>query len=679
MDAVTSTPTPKPSRLLAKLINPIYRFFDWLYGSGYNPLYRSGTLAVGLLFVLLVTGLYLSFFYSVSQPYESIVGIQAQAWLGRWIRALHRYATVAAVIAIAFHVIQLLVQGKNWGPRTLAWLSGIILTAMFFVSAWSGYVMVWDTHGQKVAQAGAQLLSLIPMLHDVVIAAFDGSSEVPAGFFFMNLFLHLAIPVVMIMFLWVHTARLARAVWFPIRSIFIWSSAGLVVLALLWPAPLLEKADLLQVVGRIPLDLSTGFWIPWLDSFGAGVVWIALSLTVALFILIPWIWRPSRSNKRPISVVDEDACTGCTQCARDCPYEAISMVPRKDGRRLIAEVSASYCVSCGICAASCADFAIGPPDRTAVDQRRRVKEFCAQISEADGAKDVVLVACTNNARFLEVLSGQVRQESKMALYPVECCGCLHTEVIEQLLNVTKGVALVGCPARNCFNRDGGELLTQRIYEKRVPFLDRNVDRSRLLLTTYSEAESAALSSDLRQFTARLSQRPQSAAGYPWQQWIRAAAASVIFLILCGFLAQAPSGTNPSHGFIRAVGLLPSSLEESCRQPEEGELQGMPAHMRPKMICSKIPLEYELSIIVNGAQVARHSISDPLRRTDRPIFLNHQEQLLPGHRHDISIRLKSNGSAPLECRFIADLDAGQIHLIKYDREKGVLNCPDQSLT
>ena len=99
---------PKISEIFGLLLNPLNRFFDWLYHSRYNPLYRSGTLAVSFLLILLVSGLYLIFFYSLSDPYNSMVEINSQVWLGRWIRSLHRYATDAALIAVFFHILQLL-------------------------------------------------------------------------------------------------------------------------------------------------------------------------------------------------------------------------------------------------------------------------------------------------------------------------------------------------------------------------------------------------------------------------------------------------------------------------------------------------------------------------------------------------------------------------------------------
>ena len=58
--------------------------------------------------------------------------------------ALHRYASDAAVIAVALHVLRLIVQGKTWGPRALAWVTGVLLAGMMLLSAGTGFVPSYD-------------------------------------------------------------------------------------------------------------------------------------------------------------------------------------------------------------------------------------------------------------------------------------------------------------------------------------------------------------------------------------------------------------------------------------------------------------------------------------------------------------------------------------------------------
>ncbi|HRO68418.1 MAG TPA: cytochrome b N-terminal domain-containing protein, partial [Pseudobdellovibrionaceae bacterium] len=143
---------------MVALIRLLDRFFNRLFSSRYNPIYASGTVALGLFSVVLVTGLYLSFFYRLGEPYESIAALNADPWFGSWVRAVHRYATDLMAISVVFHVLRMIAQGKTWGPRTLAWVTGVGLVALLLISAWTGYVMVWDAQGQALAIAGARIL-----------------------------------------------------------------------------------------------------------------------------------------------------------------------------------------------------------------------------------------------------------------------------------------------------------------------------------------------------------------------------------------------------------------------------------------------------------------------------------------------------------------------------------------
>jgi quinol-cytochrome oxidoreductase complex cytochrome b subunit len=84
-----------------------------LYGWRGNPIYQSGALTVALLLLLIATGVYLTFFYRVGSPYESVGRITDQVWLGRWIRGLHRYASDAAVVAVALHAFRVYAHGRR--------------------------------------------------------------------------------------------------------------------------------------------------------------------------------------------------------------------------------------------------------------------------------------------------------------------------------------------------------------------------------------------------------------------------------------------------------------------------------------------------------------------------------------------------------------------------------------
>src|SRR3990172_2924940 len=122
-----------------------------LYGWRGNPLYHTGTLTVALLAVVLVTGVYLLLFYRIGAPYASVARITNDYFLGSFNRSLHRYASDAAVVTALLHGLRMLLRGRTWGARALAWISGMTLVLLLLVCGWTGYVMVWDVQAQVLA------------------------------------------------------------------------------------------------------------------------------------------------------------------------------------------------------------------------------------------------------------------------------------------------------------------------------------------------------------------------------------------------------------------------------------------------------------------------------------------------------------------------------------------------
>jgi ferredoxin len=466
-----------------------------LYGSHLNPVYHSGRIAVALLIVLLATGLYLLLFYRIGAPYESMARIQDQAWLGRWIRSLHRFASDAAVVAIAVHAIKMFAQSRTWGARLMAWMTGSILLLFFLVIGWTGYVMVWDVQAQVLAVEGARLLDVLPILSEPLGRTFVGESSMGSAFFFMNLFLHVALPIGLGLLLWLHVARQARARLLPPRRLT-WGVIGLLTLvSVVWPVGLGPEADLFRLPQQAPYDAFFSFWLPVSQALSPGAAWLVALGAGAALLLVP-IWARPRAERIPEpSVVNERHCTGCEQCVHDCPYEAISMVPRSDDREgMVARVDPSACVSCGICIGSCAPMGVGPWGITGRDQLAEARRFVAE--RKPGAADVVVIGCTYGAGGV----GIRREIDGAAVFPVSCAGSLHTSVVEYLVRSgVGGVMVVSCPPDDCRNREGGKWVEQRLFHGREAELKDRVDRARVRLLAATTADGRRVRAELAEF------------------------------------------------------------------------------------------------------------------------------------------------------------------------------------
>jgi Pyruvate/2-oxoacid:ferredoxin oxidoreductase delta subunit/coenzyme F420-reducing hydrogenase delta subunit len=493
-----------PATASWRLLAAVDGWADRCYGARWNPLYQSGALAVALLLVVTATGLYLLLFYRLGAPWESVARVTEQAGTGRWIRSLHRYASDALLLAAGVHAFRMYAQRRSWGRRALAWVSGVVLVGVVLVCGWTGYVMVWDVQAQVLAVEGARLLDVLPIFSEPISRAFVGERPLPNAFFFLNLFAHVALPVGVALLVWIHVSRVARPVLLPPRGL-VWGVVGaLTALSVVWPVGMAPQADLLRVPGEVPLDVFYGFWLPVARTLPAWAVWTLATLLLLVLLLIP-AWTAPRGGARPEkSVVDERLCTGCEQCALDCPYEAISMVARTDGRAgLSARVAADVCVGCGICAGSCAPMGVGPPGGTGREQLAAAR---AWLRHSGAAGRVAVVGCAG---------GAAGQESVAWAEPllVSCAGSVHTSVIETLLrNGAAGVLVVSCPERDCRNRAGSAWLDARIHGGREAELQERVDRARVRVAQLSARQQAALAAELAAFTAELAAAPAATAG-----------------------------------------------------------------------------------------------------------------------------------------------------------------------
>lgn len=475
-------------RLLGALDAAATRAFGWRW----NPLHQSGTIAVAMLLALLATGIYLVFVYRVGAPSESVARIAADPWLGSWIRTLHRYTSDLFIVAAALHFLRMFAQARSWGPRKLAWVSGLMLFGAGLVCAWTGFVMAWDSFGERLAREGARLLDVLPVLSEPLSRLFAGDRPLPSAFFFVNLFVHIGLPLAMGALLWLHVSRVARPVLLPPKRIT-WTILGaLTIAAVLLPAPLGPMADPFRLPGDTPINLFSAWWLPFTEGMSRGAVWsTAIGLSVAL-LLVPRLARRERVERWAPSVVDPRLCTGCNQCPQDCPWDAITMVERDDDRpSLVALVNPARCVSCGICAGSCAPMGVGPPGRTGRDQLMATRLVIGAGADA-GARPVIAICCSQ-APESHVQAIRARGAH---VHMVTCVGNLHSSVVEMFVRSgAPGVVVCGCPPRDCVGREGPKWLHERLYNDREAELQPRVDRRRVRTLTLapgagSEAQAA---------------------------------------------------------------------------------------------------------------------------------------------------------------------------------------------
>ena len=479
---------------------------DRLVSPSLNPLYHSGTIAVFSLAVATVTGLYLFVFYRVGTEaaHRSIEGIMAHPLgIGALMRSLHRYASDAAILAAVLHGLKMLLDDRFWGARWIGWVSGLSLLSLVWVTGATGYWLVWDVQAQILSVTTAKLLDVLPIFGEPLVRTFVDSERIQTFLFFLVLFAHISIPFLLGAAYWFHVMRLSRARFMPPRVVLWVTGAALVVASLVRPAVSGLPADLSRLPGLVPIDWFYFFYFPLtgLDpkvggalTFGAGLVAVAL----------PWLLRgPAPARAR----VDNPACTGCTRCWKDCPYEAIVMVPRQEGGRYkqVAVVNPAKCVGCGICLGACDSAGILLGDQPVSVLGEAVTWRLRAASAAGEGPPVVVYACRLMGRLGETLSadGSLAGVPGVTVMGLPCVGMLHPEMITKTLSAgARGVFVAGCVPENCSAREGSRWLAERLSGRRLPSL-KGLPEGRLVVRWYAPVEVDRFLRDLAAFQRRL--------------------------------------------------------------------------------------------------------------------------------------------------------------------------------
>jgi ferredoxin/coenzyme F420-reducing hydrogenase delta subunit len=491
---------------------PLARGFLWLearldalFGARWNPLYQLGALGFFYYWIVAVSGLYLYIFFDTgtTEAYESVDYLTREQWyLGGVQRSFHRYASDGLVLMMAVHVLREFAFGRFKGPRWFTWVTGVPIAGLVIVSGITGYWLVWDQLAQYIAVQTAEWLDWLGIFGEPIVRNFLTPESLDDRFFTLLIFIHIAVPLLALLALWIHLQRITRPAINPNRGLALGTFAMLVALSLIKPALSHPPADLSLVPAKLHLDWYYLFAYPLMEVLSNGAVW-AILLTVSLALLVlPWL--PPRWTPRP-AVVHLESCNGCGRCADDCPYEAILMRPRSDDLPFEQEarVTPALCVSCGICAGACPPATpfrrksrlvpgIELPDLTVESLRERLERACA---EAPLRPRIVVFGCDHGvpeAALAGCGAAVVRQPCIAAFPPSFIDYALSRDLAE-------GVLITGCRDGACAFRFGTDWTTQRIEGRRDPYLRKRVPRARIRIDWAAANEGARLRASIQSF------------------------------------------------------------------------------------------------------------------------------------------------------------------------------------
>ena len=176
---------------------------------GVSYWYTFGSATLIALVIQIVTGIFLTFYYSPSATtaWASTKFIYENVTLGQFVISLHYWGASAMIVLMTMHLLQALVWGAYKKPREMQWVVGVLLFFTTLAMGLTGYLLPWDLDAYFATQVSINIAGTVPIV-GTAIANFlqDGSTM---GTLTINRFYALHIWLVPILILLLVGAHLA--------------------------------------------------------------------------------------------------------------------------------------------------------------------------------------------------------------------------------------------------------------------------------------------------------------------------------------------------------------------------------------------------------------------------------------------------------------------------------------
>src|SRR5512134_1290637 len=255
--ADSSQSTPHPASIGLRAFQALESLFDRAFGSANNPLRHLGALSFLFFWVILASGIYLYIFLDtgVNDAYQSVEALNLeQPWAGGVLRSLHRYASDAFLVFMLLHLLQEYLRGRYSRFRWFSWVSGVPLIWLTLGSGIVGFWLTWDRLAQFTALATAEWLDALPLFSEPLVRNFLYPESVNDRFFTLAIFLHIGVPLFLLLGAWVHVQRIAQPEVSPPWRLTLGALFMLLALALAQPVLSHAPADLATLPGELRFD-----------------------------------------------------------------------------------------------------------------------------------------------------------------------------------------------------------------------------------------------------------------------------------------------------------------------------------------------------------------------------------------------------------------------------------------
>ena len=371
--------------------------FNAAFGDRLNPLYHLGAISFFLFWIIAGTGLYLFAFFEtgVGDAYASVEALTHRQWFaGGIVRSVHRYASDAFVLTMLLHMLRHYAFDRLRGFRWFSWLTGVALIWLVYVSGINGYMLPWDRLAQYVITASFEWLDWLPMFGGALMRNFIYPASVSDRFFSLLVFIHIGVPLLTLLLMWVHVQRVPKARTSPPRPIAVSLVATLLVLSL--AAPALSQggaADLGRAASTLAYDWFYLALLPLTTAWPLWQVWALVGAGTLFLAVLPWV-PPRRARQGEFALEVHPAGESRVMPLAVRSGETILEAGLREGLALAYECRNG---GCGLCRCTVLQGEVdqGPYQRSALPDAERARGaalMCCATPLSDLAIEVELTA-----------------------------------------------------------------------------------------------------------------------------------------------------------------------------------------------------------------------------------------------------------------------------------------------
>ena len=188
-----------------------YHITEYYASKNFNFWYVFGVLAMVVLVIQVVSGIFLTMNYkpSAAEAFASVEYIMRDVEMGWLIRYMHSTGASFFFIVVYLHMFRAMLYGSYKKPRELIWIIGMLIFFVLMAEGFAGYLLPWGQMSYWGAQVIISLFGAIPVIGDALVEYIRGDysiSDITLNRFFA---LHIIVlPLALIGLVFVHIVAL---------------------------------------------------------------------------------------------------------------------------------------------------------------------------------------------------------------------------------------------------------------------------------------------------------------------------------------------------------------------------------------------------------------------------------------------------------------------------------------